>query len=211
MTRIKANLVAAAFLVIQAASCPVGARPEIAAGLKAGYSFASQSTSDELAPGVTWSGRTGLALGAYVEVPLNRWLRLRAEPMYVQKGMEVDWPEDIPWDNVQKLNYLTVPLNMKAGLTTGNLRPFVFIGSSIGRLLLHETEFKEANPGRTGDMDYKDWELAMDLGAGTDILMGSTIGLTVDIRYSLGLTDIKSGLSSRSRVVLLLAGMFVRL
>jgi hypothetical protein len=203
-------LIAVALGVIQLAGFVTDSRAEFIVGVKAGPSFASQS-GENLAPEVTWSTRTGLAIGADLELSLAHWLWLRTEPMYVQKGSEVDWSPDIPLDNVQEYDYFSIPLNLKAVLSSGTIQPFVFVGPSIAFTLSSQARMNE--DGTEIQLESEDIEFGLDFGAGTDISIGDLVGVCLDFRYSLGLTNLNTDIDSskKNRAVLVLAGLFVRL
>ncbi len=194
----------AAFLGMCAS--PAGA--EIRIGVKGGGSFASQNAGGDLFPGIERSNRTGFAVGAICEFPLGPVLRLRAEPMYVQKGSETDWPAGYDYnDNTLKLDYLVLALNLKAGMDYGAFNPFVFAGPYIGYPLSDKNVLKSDGSSQSAWMQALD--LGIDFGVGAGYRLNENMWMTIDARYSLGLkdTDDNPQASFRNRGVLVLAGL----
>jgi opacity protein-like surface antigen len=158
--------------------------------------------------GIDRSNRIGFAAGAVCEFPLGPLLWLRAEPMYVQKGSETDWPaghDDN--DNILKLDYLVLALNIKAVIDYGAFSPFVFAGPYIGQPISDKNVLK--SDGSTQDANMQGLDLGFDFGAGADYRLNEKMWMTIDARYSLGLKDVDdyNGASFRNRGMLVLAGL----
>ncbi len=127
MQSFSANLNRVAIFMVIMTLLPVTAGAEARLGAKGGISFASQDASGNMASGVERNVRTGLAAGAVLELSLSPGLWLRMEPMYIQKGAEIDWHGDFDeFDNTYELDYLLLPLNIKAGKNYGLISPSVF-------------------------------------------------------------------------------------
>lgn len=189
-----------------ACASPAGAEMRI--GIKGGASFASQNASGDLYPGIERSNRIGFAAGAICEFPLGSFLWLRAEPMYVQKGSENDWPAGYDYnDNTLKLDYLVLAVNLKAGMDYGAFNPFVFAGPYIGQPLSDINVLK--SDGSTQDANMQSLDLGFDFGVGAGYRLNENMWMTIDARYSLGLkdTDDYDGASFRNRGMLVLAGL----
>ena len=193
-----------------ACASPAGAETRI--GIKGGASFASQNASGDVFSRIERPTRTGFAIGAVCEFPLGSFLWLRAEPMYVQKGSEIDWPSGFDFnDNTLKLDYLVLALNLKAGMDYGAFNPFVFAGPYVGYPVSDENVMK--SDGSTLDADMQALDLGFDFGVGAGIRLNDSWWMTVDARYSLGLkdTDDNKGVSFRNRGGLVLAGLLFEL
>ena len=118
-----------------------------------------------------------------------------------------------------KLNYLTVPLLVRASLYTGGLQPYVKAGPEFGILVSSKYERHSETPGQspspTTEIDMKDWsnstDLALLFGAGLQFETGSA-AFFAELSYSHSLTDVwetrnVSNETLKNRVVGLSAGV----
>lgn len=172
----------------------------------------SQEARGELYPGIDRPARKGFALGAVCEISLGSVLWLRAEPMYVQKGSEVDWPsEGDALDNTYELDYLVIPLHLKASMDYGIFSPVVFAGPYFGYALSGQYVMK--SDGSTIDANQRNFDLGLDFGGGAFIRLNDDLWITIDARYSLGVidTDDYDGSSFKNRGTIVLAGVLFEL
>ncbi|WP_010421878.1 porin family protein [Anaerophaga thermohalophila] len=166
-------------------------------GVKAGLNIASLSGDDA----EDLDSRLAPFFGGFVNISFSDKLSFQPELLYSMKGAKYSdsGSESIGGitynyeeESKVKLNYLDIPLMLKINLGSGfNLQA----GPQIGLLLSAEEEFEYTASG--GDMnesesettdikdDLKGMNFGLNVGAGYDF--GS---LGVDIRYSLGLSNI---------------------
>lgn len=161
-------------MVLLLAVAPAFAVTPVKGGIKAGLSMATV-TGDDI-EGV--SSKMGLAAGAFVNIGIGT-LAVQPELLYVQKGAQDENNSDYKW----KIDYLEIPVLLKATFGTGSAKPNLFIGPALG--ILMSSKFTDG----TNEMDAKDGTSGMDLGlaigGGVDVSK-----LTFDIRYELGLSNI---------------------
>lgn len=155
-------------------------------GVRGGLNIASLSWDPALPAPVESSSRTGFKFGAMVELGFIPMFALQIEPMYVQKGGKINVPGQ---EITNKLTYLDIPILLKLKLPLpGPLTPYAFAGPSIGILLSASSE----SGGE--DTDIKDQlsstDFALDFGAGAALDVAPLVSLMLDVRYSLGLSDI---------------------
>lgn len=157
-------------------------------GPKAGVAIASVS-GDEL-EGL--SSKTGLNLGAFVEVPTgaNSPIAIRGEVNLINKGAK---EEDGGATLKLNLDYIEVPVLVKYNIPVqGQIAPNLFAGPVVG--ILTTAKQKYEFDGDEEELDVKEFlkstDFSLCLGGGVDIMMGTSGVLTLDLRYELGLTNI---------------------
>lgn len=172
-------------------------RPAI--GFRAGLSLASfhggdvgeaADADDMLVSGP--ESLTGLCAGVFVAIPITDTLLFQPEALYSQKGATYTlFGEDLDL----KLDYLEVPVLLKARFGTGAARPAVFAGPAIGFKLRAKGQFQD----QTEDLDEtKGTDFGLVFGAGVDLTAGSG-AFVVDARYTLGLSTIDDASSDDLR------------
>ncbi len=177
------------------------------AGVQVGVNIANASYTSTMS-GITKSARTGLLLGGILEIGVSDIVLLRAEPMYVQNGARMDislgtWPEsgDQSMKAIYKLEYLEIPVHVKWQIGAAAVRPYVFAGPNLGVLLAATLEEEIPPPAvpepeyrESGTRDIQDrfasTNFAVDFGAGVTYDVAVDIQLIMDVRYSLGLSNI---------------------
>lgn len=132
--------------------------------------------------------KMGLDGGAFFNVRFNPKLSIQAEVLYAQKGSKlsllgVDVAE---W----KLNYIEIPILVKQRImTSGKVQPVFMAGPAIGML----TGAKRINSITDEEVDVKEGFESMDIGlavgAGADVLMGTSGVLVMDVRFTISLTN----------------------
>lgn len=148
--------------------------------------------------------RTGLAAGAFIMYSSVNHFGLSADVLYSQRGARYDGPDYLTGGSLQikqRVNYLEIPVVARYFLTlSGNFRPNLFIGPSLGlRLNAKRTDAKlnGADAPRYNTQNSADFN-SLDLGATAGFQLNFHAGrrqhFLIDGRYTLGLTDVKSGL-----------------
>jgi hypothetical protein len=126
--------------------------------------------------------RTGLAVGLRTEFGVTNPYSLLIEPQYVQKGAGFDYLGIASAKG--ELDYLEVPVLVKAKLGALKAHAYVFAGPSFG--------FNLNTKGSVGDFsgDFKDNAAALaisgDIGAGGAFQLQKYVYLNADVRYSHG-------------------------
>jgi hypothetical protein len=168
-------------LLFAGASLYSFSQTEFALGIKAGPNFANINT--DASPGENYKARTGFHLGAFALIK-GKKVGFQPEILFSQQGSKVEYSGSP--DVKTNFSYMNIPLILKLYTIAGiNLQ----IGPQIGFL----TSAKYDVPGNTQDAkdDFKSTDFSLALGAGWDL----PFGLTIDGRYNLGLSDIRSGAS----------------
>lgn len=184
MKRVMFFLVAAAIVVALAA--PTFAAGKIGFGGKAGISI-SKITGDD-ADGL--DSRTGFAIGGYLEFPVSPSVAFRPEAMYIQKGAKEDL---LGVDMTFELDYIEVPLLLvvKIPTETGGVTPEFFAGPAIGMNMTAKVSGEYQGDSESIDIDNaKSMDLGVTFGGGAAFKVGAANKLTIDVRYTLGLTKL---------------------
>ena len=178
----------------------VSAQVHTSVGVRVGVNTANASYTSTMS-GVSKSARTGLVLGSIVEIGFSDIVFLRAEPMYTQNGAMIDIADrNESVKETYKLEYLEIPVHVKAQFGVGALRPYIFAGPNLGILLSAKIDeeiplaFAGAEYRQSGTRDIKDQtsstNFGFDFGAGVAYDVTANVSLLVDARYSVGLTNI---------------------
>ncbi|MBN8577150.1 MAG: PorT family protein [Cytophagales bacterium] len=181
------------------------AQMEAGIGIKGGLNAARFNTKyqfDDANEGKTYTNRAGFHAGVFANFKTRNFV-IQPELLYSQQGSYFKY--DPTNDNEQKwtakFNYVTIPLTVKYTifqLDEGDLN--VQLGAQYGRLLKAWANYydfdgdgaearHEFNTGKTGDDvfnvkdDYKASDLGLHVGLGWELPMG----LSMDVRYYLGL------------------------
>lgn len=137
-------------------------------GLKGGVNIATFN-------GANIDSRTGWNAGIFAHAHLSKHIALQPELQYSQQGAA--------WSNnqTQKLGYVNIPVLGEYMFAKGwRLQT----GPQLG-FLTHSTQKNGTNENHS-DNAYKNADLSWSFGAG----YLSPVGLGIDARYNLGLTDI---------------------
>jgi hypothetical protein len=178
-------------------------------GVAAGINFAKW-TGDDVGSGA--ERRTAFHGGGTVSLDLSQAFSLQSGLIYSQEGTGADLGGGV--NGAIKVDYLVVPVELRAGTTlrgTTPIRPYLSAGGRVG----FETRCKvEASSGGTSaEVDCDDPGLQLEL-KGTDF--GLQFGAGVEIgrvsiggRYTLGLTsvdDTGADADVKNSVIAILAG-----
>lgn len=143
---------------------------------------------------------TGAQVGVVANIGLTDLLSIQPEFLYSQKGRRhegVFRPWNAAYEYKYRLNYLEIPVLLKATFGSENLHAFVNGGPYLAYLLGgknnylvggNETEDELELKYRNGVKPNRS-DIGLALGGG----LGSKIGpgnLALELRYSLGLTDL---------------------
>lgn len=160
----------------------------VAKGFKVGLSMhkftgADNDFFEHLAPDL----RMGLAGGAFLTFALGPNFALQPEVLYVMKGAKY---EEDGNEATFKFDYLDIPILFKYRFpTAGTTRPSLFAGPVASFKLsseyeeVFEGEESKENVDNVNGLDY-----GLAFGGGIDFAVGQNT-ITMDVRYTLGLTD----------------------
>lgn len=135
-----------------------------------------------------YSSRFGFGIGGVLDRPLTGQFSLYAEPMYMQKGGNVD----ISGENTTlKMSYFELPIMVKYHFQTSEtLVPYAMAGPSLGYLLSAKADSENG-----GEEDIKDQfnnaDFGLGFGGGVSIPKGD-FALFAEARYLLGLANINA-------------------
>jgi outer membrane protein W len=200
-------------------------------GARIGANLANES-EDSLPSGSSTSIHAGFLAGAQFDYWFNDMWGLSAQVLYDQKGAtlnisesESEFGESFSETGTADviLNYLEIPILVKASFGTGNIRPYVFAGPSFGIFLSGSEKVNATGTllGVTSSVDstvsildstIKTLEISAIFGAGISLKLSSGQVLFFDAAYSLGLTNISvnsngSNQTTESRDIRLAAGI----
>lgn len=166
----------------------------------------------------TQGGRFGIMFGAAGYIQFGKYFGAEMELLYMMKGAHFD--QNAGGFNAQAaaansttihINELVIPLLFKVGYQTGSIRPYGFVGPEFG-FILSATESSPNANGVATDIDLTSSAGGVDqfgnqvgngnqvggidfslvFGGGAEYFVAKNIGLTLDIRYDLGLSNIFS-------------------
>ena len=115
------------------------------------------------------------------------------DALYSQRGARFDIPGSQPVKADIRVNYIEVPVLARYFLTDGgSFRPNIFVGPSVALRAGAKTFTKSGSVSNTSDTKefYRPAELGVTGGVQLNFRAGDRQRLTVDARYTLGLTDI---------------------
>lgn len=158
------------------------------AGLKFGYNLAAVSFDGETETGQ----RHAFHVGLYGESFLSQNASLQIEFLYSQQGYEL---KDNSGTFTQKLDYINMPLLLKI-YPSRNF--FLEAGPQIGLAISHKEEFDSSfgafNTSQEFEPNNFDW--GANFGGG----FKTNSGISLGVRYHLGLGDIYDEGSPQNRV-----------
>jgi opacity protein-like surface antigen len=186
-------------------------------------------TGEEVPDSAGTSSLLGLTLGIGYQVPINDRFSFQPELNFVQKGIKSDF--DLEQDGQSfkgtiklVIDYLEIPLLVKAtfGSTT---KYFILAGPSLGygiggrvkyKLITNDPligttsgqtgiEFGEQPENYDGSNVYISNRIDFGIQGGAGVLIANKV--FIDIRYSLGLSDVQDGYDSKNRGLLFTVGM----
>jgi hypothetical protein len=162
-------------------------------GLKGGVSFATFRANGELdtgdnvfAPG----SRTGFVGGVFVAIAAGESVLVQPEVLFTQKGARYAAQGN---ELVYQIDYLEVPLLLKARIGSGATRVALFAGPAAGfkldaKIVSRTADGEESTNDTVSDqLRSVDWGLVF--GGGLDIAAGEGT-LTLEGRYRLGLSNL---------------------
>ena len=158
------------------------------AGIKGGYNLAAVSFDGDGETGQ----RHGFHIGVYGESFFTESLALQVELLYSQQGYEIS---NSSGTFTQKLNYINLPMMFK-GYPSENF--FLEAGPQIGLAISHKEEYDSGFNlfDTSGEFDPQSFDWGVNFGGG----FKTNTGITLGVRYHLGLGDIYDEGSPKNRV-----------
>ncbi len=171
-------------------------RQPVRIGVEAGMTFSNVSAPKDVTP----SNRQGLAVGVNVEVPVEEYLSLQPELLFVQRGANLAKVGSLSVD--AKYNSLELPLLAKVRLN-GPVSPFL-VGGPVAIWNISRSVVASTPSGATGiGFNPKSFDFGAAVGGGLDV--GP---FTAQVRYTFGLTNLDENSADwKSRGVHVLAGL----
>jgi hypothetical protein len=132
--------------------------------------------------------RTGLVIGAAVNVPVAPMFSFQPEFLYAQKGgKNGDFTDNDPdVDASIEVDMVQIPLLLRAGATEGSFRPFVVAGPAFGFVTRAREKFDGFGVSEDNDIkdDVESVEVSGIIGGGIQFGRGS-----IEYRYDHGFRD----------------------
>lgn len=150
-------------------------------GVKGGLNF---SNIDVKQPGATYESRSGWHGGAFMLMKFGQ-VGIQPEVIFSKQGSSVKYSTSKNVDS--NFDYLNIPVIIKL-YTVGGIN--LQVGPRFG-FLTNEPEVKDPYTNEYIKNAYKKSDVSLALGVGWD----TPIGLNLDFRYNLGLTEINDSAS----------------
>lgn len=161
-------------------------------GVIGGVNLANLTTDEE---GMEPKNLTAFGVGGVLDFAVGENMSLCLEPMYLQKGAKLDMTEEgIPIEAKIKAAYIEIPVFLKLYLGSGDTRPYVMAGPTVGYLMSANMEMSAM--GIDVEVDIKDILKSIDFGVGFGGGVSFPMGrntLFVEGRYTLGIADVFEG------------------
>lgn len=174
------------------------AQQQVKFGPKAGLNFANLSGDDNS------DMLTGFHVGAVAEIKFNEKFSIQPEVVYSAQGSSRSGSTTLlgitsSFEGKQKLDYINVPIMAKYYIIDGFS---VEAGPQIGFLMKAESELDTTIAGVNSNVkgDNKDSFKSTDFGLGLGLAYDLPVGLFVNARYNLGLSDIRENSSAGDAV-----------
>jgi hypothetical protein len=202
MIKTKLILLTASLFLFSGMITSTFAQSPVSFGLKGGVNLANLNGDNFSDADV----RSGLNIGVVLEfsLPLSP-IGIESGLYYSQKGAS---NEDLGVTSTLKTDYLEVPVLAKLSFgPPGPIKPHLLAGPYLGFLL--NSEAVEESGGASSTIDFKDSTNDVDFGLtggiGLDVNMGLAT-LSLQARYSLGLTEVYTNSEAKHGVFAIVAG-----
>lgn len=163
------------------------AQQQVKFGPKAGLNFANLSGLDNT------EMKTGFHVGAVTEIKFNEKFSIQPEVVYSAQGAKNTATVPVlgevksTWNN----DYINIPIMAKYYIVDGFS---VEAGPQVGFLVKSEAKIENGNSSVKDDT--KDDFKSTDFGLGFGLAYDLPVGMFVNARYNLGLSDIRNNTSS---------------
>lgn len=160
-------------------------------GLTAGMNF-SDTRQSELFPSRPEIFHSPV-MGGVFEYDFSEYLHLKAEPIYIEKGVR-SGEVQIENRNAEvslNLSYLEIPLYLKYS-SGDNIKPYMFAGPVAGIKLTSAVSGAFSGFEITTDVDevVNSLEFGIHLGGGIDYKIDEYVTIFMEAKYAFGLSDV---------------------
>jgi len=184
----KRSLLALAIVVLVFVGSVSYAAVPFRLGLRTGVNFSNASFDPDVS-GASKSSRTTFAVGAIVEIEASENFSVAAEPMYIQKGVELAGGGV---KVILKPSFFEIPVLLKARFGAGSVKPYFFAGPTIG--FTTSSKIAVETGGLSVEVDAKDstssTDFGLTFGGGAEFGLNESVAIVADVRYGLGLSDL---------------------
>lgn len=157
---------------------------EIHYGIKGGVGLA-KAWGDDVPDEAAF--KLGVNAGAFMNYCVHEMFVVQPEVFYAMKGWKYD---DMDGDDEVKVKMDYIDIDVLAKLTIpmeGMIKPCIFVGPYVGINVAATVDVGD----ESGDIDNaKSTDFGLVLGGGVDIEMENGMMIVLDIRYSLGMTNV---------------------
>jgi opacity protein-like surface antigen len=168
----------------------LNAGAQMTIGGRVGLDIGSLSYSPGLPSGNSTSYHTGFLVGAQMDDWFNDMWAISVQLLYDQKGSYINVNGSSALDE-EALSYLEIPILAKVALGSGDVKPYLFAGPSIGiQLSATRTYDNVSSTSMSDDTDYNKIDLAVLVGAGVSYKLAGGSSLFLDAGYAIGLINI---------------------
>src|ERR1051325_10839267 len=164
-------------------------------GPRLGINLANESW-DPQSDDVNLSMKLGLIAGGQLDVWFDPMIALSLQLLYDQKGVGVAPKTPTPGvttDDYLIFNTFEIPIEAKFAFGSGDMKPYIFAGPSIGIRVASGLHLKETSQGEKIDTtvevkDVSSIDFGILGGAGLAIMVAPGTQLFFDAAYALGLS-----------------------
>ena len=139
-------------------------------------------------------------VGGIAQLEFARMFAVEISPTFVLKGGGYQGSDG--GTDVAKYSELDFPILFKVIFLQGRFRPYGFAGPNLG-IMLSATRSAAPAQGQSQDIDIKSGtsgiDFSLDFGGGCEFEVVKNIGLFLDARYSLGLSNLNSPASPNNQ------------
>ncbi|GEM_PF-1367059 len=188
-----------AIMIIIALSTIQGAyaQRKLNIGIVGGLDIANLSSS----PSSNTSSLVGFTGGGILETFENEHVSFEFGLLYAQKGAEAT-----AGANYEKITigYVDIPFHLRIGFPNDNFSPHLFFGPEVGIQTGADAELRYTSGSNTinisGDIskNIETLNFSLNFGGGMDIFLNEQSTLLLDLRYSLGITNIAKNSNNSS-------------
>ena len=182
--------------LIAVIALPSSAQVKFGVGLRLGMNFGSVSIDPDIytvGQNISKKGRTGFMIGAISELEFAKMFAVEFSPTFAMKGG--GYEDTQGGTDILKYSELQLPVLFKVKFLQGMIRPYAFVGPNLG-IVMSATRSLSPAQGQAQDVDIKDntsgMDFALDFGGGAEYMAMKNLGIFMDVRYSLGLSDLNS-------------------
>lgn len=177
----------------------------ISMGIESGLNIANMS----LTPNLNSSTKTGFMVGGFADIGVSRIVSIRPGLRYVTKGFTLTGNG---FTLNEKMNYLEMPLLIKASIPLKHVRPYFVAGPSLGINLSASQEISANGQVVQTDDVSASWEtidFGLYFGSGFDFHVADNIDVFSGFGYTLGLTNVSKaqGLEGRNSGIQITGGV----